>query len=676
MKSNPLYTKAFEYMAHGYSIIPLRRNKTPLLKENKIYQRERPATEDELELWWKKTPDANIGICTGKISGITVVDIDVSGGAQVSLDMFPKTYTVKTPTGGYHLYYEYDASIQQTANTFDHLPHVDIRNDGGYVVAPPSYCDYVKEKKRTMGYYTIHSSLPIVDFPKALFFKQDPKIKKGVNAILKSFPTLADGDGRNNALTSVVGKILNLVPFVDHEAIALPMALSANKQFKTPLDEKEVRTIFDSLHAREEQKPLSSVQFLRNDKGVVIVNIENLYLALKNDVLTEKMFRFNTFAGVIESNFEHTWEPIQRIDIVRVRAYLMRQYPYFTKIAHSEVEDAVLRLAETNRVSPPVEYLKSLAWDGTARLDTWLSTTYGTPDDVYHKAVGSNWLKGMIKRIVQPGCKFDYVLVLEGKQGIKKSTSLAVLGGEWHVETVFSPDNKDFFMIFGGKSIVEFSEGETLSRTEAKRLKAVITMQYDKYRPPYERSAKEFPRQCVFAMTTNQDQYLKDETGNRRWLPVAVQKVADIEWLTNNREQLFAEAYHRVITLKEMVWEFPEEETRAQQEMRQTVDPREEQIYYWYFNELKNSERENGITTRGAYVSAIHGNVPFGKEMGKLEEMVIGSILREKLYLEKRRTMEGGDRFYRYYPTDKSKTIAPLEGIPMKNPVTSPLDRF
>jgi hypothetical protein len=246
---------------------------------------------------------------------------------------------------------------------------------------------------------------------------------------------------------------------------------------------------------------------------------------------------------------------------------------------------------------------------------------------------------------------------------MRKSTSLATLGGEWYVETVFAPDNKDFFMLLSGKFIVEFSEGETLSRTEAKRLKAVITMQHDKYRPPYERVAKEFPRQCVFAMTTNQDQYLKDETGNRRWLPIHCEKNADIEWLQENREQLFAEAYHRVIVKREKTWEFPEEETRAQQEARQTTDPRAEQIFEWYFKTLTEKEREAGITTRQAYVCGVQGleasSAAWGKEMGKMEEIVIGSILRETLMLERKRRREHTDRFYRYFPSDETNRMKP-----------------
>lgn len=666
MKKNPLYTKAFEYAVRGYSVIPIRKNKLPQIDSWRAYQTE-AADEAQIEAWWKKYPSANIGIVTGKISGITVVDIDTKGGKAVPLDTFPETYTVKTPTGGFHLYYQYDASIQQTANTFPQFPNVDIRNDGGYVIAPPSECDYMKQKARIKGTYKVERALPVAAFPVKLFAKQEQASKKplkGAASLLKSFKAMEDGDGRNVALTKAIGRLLKMSMPQDYEEVAWPIAVSLNQQFKDPLPEKEVRTIFESIGKREKSKPLSGVEFLKTDKGVVIVNEENVYRTICADENLAGHYRYNTFAGIDETDFEREgWHPIERSDITALQMYLMRTYAHYEHVPHGCVEDALGHYVRNNKTSPPAEWIASLSWDKTPRIDAWLSKVYGVPEDEYHKAVGSNWLKGLVKRIVEPGCKFDYVIVLEGRQGMRKSTSLAVLGGQWYVETVFAPDNKDFFMIFSGKAIVEFSEGETLSRTESKRLKAVITMQHDKYRPPYERVAKEFPRQCVFAMTTNQDQYLKDETGNRRWLPVACAKDADIEWLQENREQLFAEAYHRAIVKREKTWEFPEEETRMHQQARQTTDPRAEQIFEWYFKMLTEKEREDGITTRQAYVQGVQGleasSIAWGKEMGKMEEMVIGSILRETLVLERRRMRNNTDRFYRYFPTDETRKMQP-----------------
>jgi hypothetical protein len=212
-----------------------------------------------------------------------------------------------------------------------------------------------------------------------------------------------------------------------------------------------------------------------------------------------------------------------------------------------------------------------------------------------------------------------------------------------------STETKDFFMQFNAKTIIEFSEGETLSRTEVKRMKAIITTQSDKYRAPYERVSKDHPRRCVFAMTTNSSEYLKDETGNRRWLPVeTLLPEANLEWLEANRDQLFAEAYERVIVKKETIWEFPKEETMATQNSRRISDPNTELVSDWYYNSLNENDRRNGITILQVHINAF-GN-QFSKKMTKFEEMSIANILRDDLKLQKKQTMLNDIRAVRWFP--------------------------
>lgn len=406
---------------------------------------------------------------------------------------------------------------------------------------------------------------------------------------------------------------------------------------------------------------------------IFIQNTENMCRILRGHAEFSGKFHYDIFRNVFEHNLDGKWRLFEDNDAVRIQTRIQVLYPPFVKVGKDIVYDAMIKVAKENTIDSAADWLRGLVWDKQARLDSWISTTYGMNNDEYHQKVGANWLKGLVKRIVEPGSKFDYVLVLEGKQGIRKSTSLLVLGGDWHVETTMSTDNKDFFMQFQGKAIIEFSEGETLSRTEVKRMKAIITMQHDKYRPPYERTSQDFPRRCVFAMTTNQDEYLKDETGNRRWLPVAVKQAVNIDWLRENRDQLFAEAYERVIVKRETTYEFPEEETRRQQAMRQSIDPREEQIYQWYWYTLGSADREAGITTRQAYVMGVQNGSAFGKEMGRMEEMIVGLVLREGLKLERKRTMNEGSRYYRYYECDESKALAPKEKKEISNGLI-PLD--
>lgn len=405
----------------------------------------------------------------------------------------------------------------------------------------------------------------------------------------------------------------------------------------------------------EKENPELDLLFIlsREKEKIFVQNTENMCRILRRHKNFESKLRLDTFKNTMQISKRDVWRPLKDIDIVDIQTEISILFPVFGKVGKEMIRDAVEKVSEEQSFDSAVQYLESVKWDGKKRLDSWLEKTYNVPDNEYYRAVASNWMKGLVKRLVHPGCKFDYVLVLEGKQGIKKSTSLFVLGCDWHVETTMSTDNKDFFMQFEGKAIIEFSEGETLSRTEVKKMKAIITTQVDKYRPAYGRLSVDHPRRCVFAMTTNQEEYLKDETGNRRWLPVACVGDADVKWLEENRDQLFAEAYQRVIVDKETIYEFPEEETMRMQSARRIADPNTDLVADWWINKLKDSDREAGVTIHQAYRDAICGGMT-SKPIDRFMEMNLADIFRTGLKLEKRRKMYNGVQGNRWYPTDES----------------------
>lgn len=389
---------------------------------------------------------------------------------------------------------------------------------------------------------------------------------------------------------------------------------------------------------------------MKDDKKVYIQNTENICRVLRQHAEFKGILRYDEFNNIFEILDRGKWRVQEDHDGVDIQTRISVLFKPFMKVGKDMIWDAIMKVSKENTVDTAIEYLKNLSWDKEKRLDQWLMHTYGVEDNEYHRKVGSNWLKGLVKRIIQPGCQFDYVLVLEGEQGAKKSTSLAVLGGKWHTETTMSTDSKDFFMQFSGKAIVEFSEGETLSRTEVKRMKAIITMRFDRYRMPYARSTNDYPRRCVFAMTTNQTEYLKDETGNRRWLPITVVlPEANIAWLEEWREQLLAEAYHRVVVVKETIYEFPKEDMLREQGARMIHDANEEMVTDWYFNELPIAVRESGITIHQVYNECYNkGFAP--KQLDKMTEMQISGILKNSLHLDKKRAMQNNVRIMRWYP--------------------------
>jgi len=489
-----------------------------------------------------------------------------------------------------------------------------------------------------------------------------------------------DAKGKPDLSRADAGLIARLAFWTRKDAVQMDrvwLASPLGKRHKTQKRvDYRVRTISAAnkncteVYRTQEQRVFdeTGIEFLftlnaRKEK-IISKNTENVARALNGH--PEFSIRFDEFKNRIEIGVDGTtrYRPLSDSDAIAVQTRLSILFEFLRTVSKDMVFDAIVKVAKDNRIDSAADYIRSLTWDGTRRLDTWLHETYGTTDDIYHRAVGSNVLKGLVKRIVKPGCKFDYVLVLEGPQGAKKSTSLSILGAlpsgdNWHVESTMTPDNKDFFMQFEGKALIEMSEGETLSRTEVKKMKAVITTAVDRYRPSYGRVAEDFPRRCIFAMTTNQEEYLKDETGNRRWLPVRVMLAqANVEWLAINRDQLLAEAYQRVIVEKETTYEFPEEETLAQQSARLVSDPNEERIVEWYHGkEFGPRCREEGITVQEVFVGAL-GNMP-SQSMKKYEEMQIANVLSTVLKLEKIRRMVNGHQTTRWVdPTEAPVPVA------------------
>jgi predicted P-loop ATPase len=200
-------------------------------------------------------------------------------------------------------------------------------------------------------------------------------------------------------------------------------------------------------------------------------------------------------------------------------------------------------IAKKNAFNPVKSYLEGITWDGVERLDTWLKTAFKAvgPRD-YLAAIGRKTLAAAVSRIYQPGCKFDHVLVLEGYQGKGKSTALRMLASDsWFTDGLGDIHQKDVVDQMAGKWIIEIAELATFKGKDADLLKSFITRQVDRVRMPYGRRSGDFPRQSIFIGSTNNNEYLHDETGNRRFWPVAIEQ-ADFKWLKQHRDQLWAEA--------------------------------------------------------------------------------------------------------------------------------------
>jgi predicted P-loop ATPase len=243
---------------------------------------------------------------------------------------------------------------------------------------------------------------------------------------------------------------------------------------------------------------------------------------------------------------------------------------------------AVQTAARDHPFHPVKTYLHSLLWDGVQRLDRWLSTYLGAEDTEYSRAIGSRWLISAVARIFQPGAKADCCLILEGPQGIRKSTALRTIAGEYFTDELADLGSKDAAMQTRGVWIIELSELDNLSHAEVARIKAFMSRATGRFRPPYGMRLVESPRQCVFAGTVNHGTYLRDETGGRRFWPVVCGRV-DVDGLSEVRDQLWAEAKARYKSGCPWWLDTPDLVQLAsdQQEARYEGDPWEEVIGPW-----------------------------------------------------------------------------------------------
>jgi predicted P-loop ATPase len=245
---------------------------------------------------------------------------------------------------------------------------------------------------------------------------------------------------------------------------------------------------------------------------------------------------------------------------------------------------AVQTVARDRSFHPVREYLGALEWDKVPRLDQWLNIYLGVKQTAFAAAAGRCWLISAVARILNPGCQVDYCLVVEGNQGILKSSALRKLAvrDEWFTDDIAQLGTKDASLQTIGVWLIEMGELKGMHKAELEHVKAFITRRIERFRPPYGKRPITFPRQCVFAASTNDNEYLLDPTGGRRFWPIACTNVK-LDFIARDRDQLWAEALHRFRADESWWLDTPELTQLAQSEQaeRYEGDAWEEPISRW-----------------------------------------------------------------------------------------------
>lgn len=342
----------------------------------------------------------------------------------------------------------------------------------------------------------------------------------------------------------------------EHEGTVITKLPSYKAMIELAVADKEVayQLAMDKVEGAFDDTPEEDTKWLKEleitAKGQIASTIKNVVLILSHDLRLTEAFYFDAFKERPIVSGDLPWVSLKDrtstvwtdTDDSGLRWFLESEY----KIdSISKIRDAV-DMAMLEKIRHPVrEYLTGLTWDGTERMETLFIKYLGAEDSLYTRAVTRAALIGAVARIMRPGCKHDHMLVLVGPQGCRKSTTLAKLGKEWFSDSLFTMSGKDAYEQLQGYWIIELGEMAAARKSEVEQIKSFISKQSDNYRAAYARRTQDHPRQCAFFGSTNDDEFLRDATGARRFWPVVVDntgRTMSDKLDENEVDQIWAEA--------------------------------------------------------------------------------------------------------------------------------------
>jgi predicted P-loop ATPase len=537
--------------------------------------------------WWIEHPEANIGIACGR-SRLVVVDVDPRNDGDngvVELQRvhgeLPPTLTALTGGKGWHYYYRVPDGMERVRS---HVPiqGVEIKADGTYIVAPPS--------SHLLGEYVWDSGQPEEICIAPFWLCEIPK-----RADSTSGPPVDSVMGKAFIAAGMAGQSLGASKMAvrcpwenehscgqsfDSSTVVFgpsgPSKLGwfhcshASCQARAPSSKELQVLVLEALPVEAVQEAKrgvkggesaaravgaaapweSSIKYAKNGDPMPLAG--NLQVCLENmpdwrgcvvyDEARDTCIWAKTPPDIPGMRTPLEGDKLDDYAWVYVgHWFALRRGVTFAKDA---VQDVLVSAAKSRPINSLQSHIEAMEWDGCMRIDRWLSAYCSAEDNPYTRFVGQSWLISAIARAFRPGCQADHTLILEGQQGTGKTSVFRVIGGDWYMSfSARNLDDKDAKMSIHSAWIAEIGELAALQHGEMAKIKDFLTQLTDKYRPPYGRHFIERSRRVVFGGSTNEDDYVRDPTGARRFWPVRTGHI-DLDALVRDRNLLLAEAHY------------------------------------------------------------------------------------------------------------------------------------
>lgn len=615
--------------------------------------------------WLTRWPEANLGIATGQESGIWVLDVDPRHGGHHTLanleDRFgrlPSSIRQQTGSGGMHVVFRHPGDGKLSNSSGRLGPGLDVRADGGYIVAPPS------NHASGGSYMWLDEDESVLEAAPAWLIEligeryQDDVETAGPDVdpipdedaapivsrkLRQAAKRIRDGFSRHQVSVWLFCQLRdNRVSRAGAVAALRTLVEIANEVGDHPFSLAEARKTLQWAYGNRARRPdpapradVASIasmtdQIARHKAIRAVASAENVPITAVRQAVAaaeaaarpvpspsdwrsrliwrqmeggaEKLEKCLTNVAVMLECHEDwagvlRWNELSRRAEMHVNGHSPIDAPA-GEWTDRHTAEATVWLQRRGLIIPPAmlpegvviaacvrsyhpirDYLDGLAWDGEGRLNAWLEDLAGVARTAYSQEVGRRWLISAVARVYRPGCKADHVLILEGDQGIGKSSLLRVLTAPWFGDELDVMGTKDAALQLDGAWVIEIAELDSIRHSDISKAKAFIARTVDRFRPPYGRFVEERPRGCVFAGSVNDAQYLRDESGARRFWPVRCTGI-DLAGAEATRDQLWAEAA-AAYRAGEAWWlqsEHVVQEARREQESRFQEDAWEEKI--------------------------------------------------------------------------------------------------